>query len=50
MALLKSNEMKCFIKNRAFLTREGAFNKRVSETYQRMEKGGAAQEEREIFL
>ncbi len=31
-----------FIKYRAFLIREGDFNKRVSEAYRRMEKGGAA--------
>jgi hypothetical protein len=42
MALLKPNEMKAFIKYRAFLIREGDFNKRLSEAYRRMEKGGAA--------
>jgi hypothetical protein len=41
MVLLKPNEMKGFL-NRAFLIREGDFNKRSSEAYQRMEKGGAA--------
>jgi hypothetical protein len=50
MAFLKLNEMKCCIKNRAFLIREGAFNKRVSKAYRRMEKGGAAQEVCETFL
>jgi hypothetical protein len=38
MALLKPNEMKWLL------------NKRVSEAYQRMEKGGVAQEVHEAFL
>ncbi len=39
-----------FIKDRAFLIWEGAFNKSASEAYQRMKKGRAAQEVCEMFL
>ena len=39
-----------FIKNRAFLIWEGAFNKSVSEAHQQMKKGEAAQEVCEMFL
>jgi hypothetical protein len=48
--LLKTKWNEVFIKNRAFLIREGTFNKRASEAYWYMEKGGAAQEVREMFL
>ncbi len=39
MALLKWNEIKVFIKNGAFLIREGSFNKSVSEAYPQIGEG-----------